>query len=141
MKRRDNNIPYTSTEGKTFLQGQLSSFDKATEQAFWSFHDFLEQNNVASSNEVRTKDLKRNGTTVYHANKAIVWVNIRTDNPKWIEVILYTGLDNQNQFPGTRPCWFRQNRCGGDKFNLTRETLAIAQRYAVQSSMILDQER
>ena len=140
MNRKNNNIPFASTEGKSFLQGRLSSFDKATEQAFWSFHNYLEQNNVATLIDVRTKDMKRDGTTIYHGKKAMVWVNIRTDIPKWIEVVFYTGLDNQNQFPGTHPCWFRQPCCGGDKFNLTQETLATAQQYAVQSSVVIDRE-
>ena len=138
MGRRDNNIPYDSTQGKAFLQGRVSSFAKATEQAFWSFHDFLVQSSLATKIEVRTKDALRNGTSVYHGRKVMLWVNVRTDGPKYIEVVFYTGLDNQKAFPGTNPCWFRENRCGGDQFDLTQATLATAQQFAGQSAQIMD---
>ncbi len=140
MGRKDNNIPYDSTEGKTFLQGRVSSFDKATQQAFWSFHDFLVQSKLAKKIEVRTKDALKNGTTVYHGRKAMLWVNVRTDEPKYLEIVFYTGLNNQKIFPGTRPCWFRNNLCGGDQFTLTSSTLTTAQQFAQQSAQIMDQE-
>ena len=89
---------------------------------------------------VRTGDPNKNGTSVYHGGKTMLYVDIWL-NGRGIDVKYYTGCGNHHLFPQLKECQFRgKGKDGGFGYPLTMETLETHKKYARLSAAIMDAE-
>ena len=140
MSKADNS-PFASSEGKKYLKSRLEILASPTATAaFWEFHKLLEQEGLSTKIDVRPGDPCKGGTSVYHGKKSMIYVNIFSTGDPRIDIVYYTGQNNQHQFPHLKPCYFRSNTDGGSGYLLTNETLATHLKYARLSASIMDSE-